>query len=108
VELAQVVRRLGGEAVIIEGADRLLPREAAPLGQALGEALHRDGIELVLGKRATAARREGDEDVLAFDDGPELRGDRLLVATGRRPRVGPADGRPGCEPVPVNIQRREP
>jgi pyruvate/2-oxoglutarate dehydrogenase complex dihydrolipoamide dehydrogenase (E3) component len=87
VELAQVVQRLGGEAVIIEGADRLLPREAAPLGQALSEALRRDGIELVLGKHATAARREGDEYVLAFDDGPELRGDRLLVATGRRPRV---------------------
>ena len=37
VELAQVVRRLGGQAVIIEGADRLLPREPLPLGQALGE-----------------------------------------------------------------------
>src|SRR6201992_718332 len=30
VELAQVVRRLGGEAVIIEGSDRLAPREGAP------------------------------------------------------------------------------
>jgi pyruvate/2-oxoglutarate dehydrogenase complex dihydrolipoamide dehydrogenase (E3) component len=87
VELAQVVQRLGGEAVIIEGAERVLPREAAPLGQALGEALRRDGIELILGKHATAARREGDEYVLGFDDGAELRGDRLLVATGRRPRV---------------------
>jgi len=87
VELAQVVRRLGGEAVVVEGADRVLPREAAPLGQGLSEALRRDGIELVLGKHATAARREGDDYVLALDDGSELRGDRLLVATGRRPRV---------------------
>jgi len=87
VELAQVVRRLGGEAVIIEGADRLLPREPAALGQALGEALRRDGIELVLGKRATAARRDGDKYVLALDGGTALRGDQLLVATGRRPRV---------------------
>jgi pyruvate/2-oxoglutarate dehydrogenase complex dihydrolipoamide dehydrogenase (E3) component len=87
VELAQVVRRLGGEAVIIEGSDRLLHREAAPLGQALGDALRRDGIEVVLGKHVTAARREGDEYVLALDDGADLRGDRLLVATGRRPRV---------------------
>jgi pyruvate/2-oxoglutarate dehydrogenase complex dihydrolipoamide dehydrogenase (E3) component len=87
VELAQVVRRFGGEAVIVEGADRVLSREAAPLGEALGEALRRDGIELVLGKHASTARREGEEYVLGFDGGDELRGDRLLVATGRRPRV---------------------
>jgi dihydrolipoamide dehydrogenase len=87
VELAQVVRRLGGEAVIIEGADRVLPREPAPLGKALSEALRRDGIELILGMHASAARRDGDEYVLQFEGGKELRGDRLLVATGRRPRV---------------------
>src|SRR6516164_6814987 len=52
VEIAQIVRRLGGEAVIVEGADRLLSREAAPLGQALGEALRRDGIEVLTGTRA--------------------------------------------------------
>ncbi len=87
VELAQVVRSLGGEAVVVEGADRVLPREAAPLGEALSEALRRDGIELALGRHAASARRDGDEYVLAFEDGAELRGDRLLVATGRRPRV---------------------
>jgi len=87
VEIAQVVRRLGGEAVLIEGSDRLLSREPAPLGEALGEALRRDGIELMLGMRTTAARREGDEYVLRFGDGTQARGDRLLVATGRRPRV---------------------
>jgi dihydrolipoamide dehydrogenase len=87
VEMAQSVRRLGGEAVLVEGAEHVLPREPAPLGQALGEALRRDGVELLLGARAAAARREGEDYVLAFEDGPELRGDRLLVATGRRPRV---------------------
>ena len=87
VELAQVVRRLGGDVVIVEGSDRLLPREARPLGQALGEALHRDGIDLVLGMHAKAARQEDDQYVLEFDGAISLRGDRLLVATGRRPRV---------------------
>ena len=87
VELAQVVRRLGGQAVIIEGSDRLIPREAAPLGQALSEALRQDGIELHLGVHATTARRDGEEYVLQLDGSTELRGDKLLVATGRRPRV---------------------
>jgi pyruvate/2-oxoglutarate dehydrogenase complex dihydrolipoamide dehydrogenase (E3) component len=87
IELAQVVRRLGGEAVVVEGADRVLPREAAPLGQALSEALRQDGIELKLGQHASAARRDGDDYVLAFGDGTEVRGDKLLVCTGRRPRV---------------------
>jgi pyruvate/2-oxoglutarate dehydrogenase complex dihydrolipoamide dehydrogenase (E3) component len=87
VELAQAVRRLGGEAVLVEGADHLLAREPAPLGEALGEVLRRDGIELVLGGKVTGARRDGEDYVLALDDGRELRGDRLLVATGRLPRV---------------------
>src|SRR5581483_5383689 len=43
--------------------------------------------ELALGVHATSAAREGDEYVLELEDGRKLRGDRLLVATGRRPRV---------------------
>jgi pyruvate/2-oxoglutarate dehydrogenase complex dihydrolipoamide dehydrogenase (E3) component len=84
---AQVVCRLGGEVVLVEGADRVLSREPRPLGVALGEALRRDGIELALGVQAIAASRDGDEFVLRLEGARELRGDRLLVATGRRPRV---------------------
>ena len=87
VEMAQAVRRLGGEVALVESAANVLSREAVPLGEALGEVLRRDGIELALGVQATAARREGEEYVLVLDDGRELRGERLLVATGRRPRV---------------------
>ncbi len=87
VEMAQAVRRLGGEVVVIEGAARLLAREPAPLGEALATVLQSDGVELVLGRKVTAARRDGDDYVLTLDDGRELRGDHLLVATGRRPRV---------------------
>ena len=87
VELAQATRRLGGEVAVIEGAEHVLSHEPAALGEALGEVLRRDGVELYLGARANAARREGDDYVLTLDDGRELRGDHLLVATGRRPRV---------------------
>jgi pyruvate/2-oxoglutarate dehydrogenase complex dihydrolipoamide dehydrogenase (E3) component len=87
VELAQAVHRFGGEVALVEGGPHVLPREPAPLGDALGEVLHRDGIEIHVNAKATAARRDGDDYVLVLDEGDELRGDRLLVATGRRPRV---------------------
>jgi pyruvate/2-oxoglutarate dehydrogenase complex dihydrolipoamide dehydrogenase (E3) component len=87
VEMAQAVCRLGGEVVVADMGERVLANEPTPLGEALGEVLRRDGIELVLGVTASGARRDGDDFVLELDDGQALRGDRLLVATGRRPRV---------------------
>jgi len=86
-EMAQAVRRLGGEVVLAEGAPHVLAREPAPLGEALGEVLRGDGVELNLGVQVTSARRDGPEFVLVLADGRELRGDHLLVATGRRPRT---------------------
>ena len=86
-EMAQAVRRLGGEVALIESKAQVLSHEPSRLGEALGEVLRRDGVELHLGVRATAARRDGQDYVLTLDNGRELTGDRLLVATGRRPRV---------------------
>jgi len=87
VEMAQAVRRLGGEVVLVEGAPHVLSREPRPLGEALGEVLRDDGVELMLGVRVTSVRRDGDRYVLDVGDGRTVSGDRLLVATGRRPRV---------------------
>jgi pyruvate/2-oxoglutarate dehydrogenase complex dihydrolipoamide dehydrogenase (E3) component len=111
VEMAQVVRRLGGEVAVIDMSPHVLGREPAPLGEALGEVLRREGIELVLSANATMARRDGDEYVIEIDDGRELRGDRLLVATGRRPRIkGLGLETVGVEPdahgVPVDAHLR--
>jgi dihydrolipoamide dehydrogenase len=110
-EMAQAVRRLGGEVALVEGQSHVLAREPVPLGDALGEVLRREGIELFLGVHATAARRDGEDYVLTLDKGDELRGDRLLVATGRRPRtagigletVGVTAGRAG---LPVDARLR--
>jgi pyruvate/2-oxoglutarate dehydrogenase complex dihydrolipoamide dehydrogenase (E3) component len=87
VEMAQAVRRLGGEVTLVEGAAHVLPREPRPLGEALGDVLHREGIEFALGVRASAARRESEDYCIELDDGGKLIGDRLLVATGRQPRI---------------------
>jgi pyruvate/2-oxoglutarate dehydrogenase complex dihydrolipoamide dehydrogenase (E3) component len=91
VEMAQAVRRMGAEVALVEGSDHVLPREPRELGEGLGEGLTMDGIELKFGQHASAARRDGDDFVLDFADGSELRGDRLLVATGRRPRTKDLD-----------------
>jgi pyruvate/2-oxoglutarate dehydrogenase complex dihydrolipoamide dehydrogenase (E3) component len=99
VELAQAMGRMGIEVTIVEGEDHLLPREAPPLGEALGAALEAEGIALRLGNLPSEAARDGDVYVLRFEDGSELRAERLLIATGRRPRVGAL----GLENVGVEI-----
>jgi pyruvate/2-oxoglutarate dehydrogenase complex dihydrolipoamide dehydrogenase (E3) component len=87
VELGQAAHRLGAQVTIIESNPRVLSREAAPVGDALTTALQDDGVEVILGHTATHAARDTNDYVLTLDDGREVRGDRLLVATGRRPRV---------------------
>jgi pyruvate/2-oxoglutarate dehydrogenase complex dihydrolipoamide dehydrogenase (E3) component len=87
VEMGQAVRRMGASVAVVEAQDHLLPREPKPLGEALGKALSVERIEVCLGEPASAARLEDGEYVLEFEARDDLRGDRLLVATGRRPRV---------------------
>ncbi|MFF5083314.1 dihydrolipoyl dehydrogenase family protein [Actinoplanes sp. NPDC000266] len=107
VEMAQAVRRLGGSVVLSAAGSRVLPREPEQLGTALTAALRADGVSLALGPRAVRAHRDDADYVLTLDDGQELRGDRLLVATGRAPRV---DGigletvgiTPGRKGIPVD------
>jgi pyruvate/2-oxoglutarate dehydrogenase complex dihydrolipoamide dehydrogenase (E3) component len=104
VEMAQAVRRLGASVALVEGMGHVLPREPKPLGDALGTALAADGIELHFGEHATAVRREGGDYVIEFAEREELRGDRLLVATGRSPRVdGLGLDTVGVEPTPQGI-----
>jgi pyruvate/2-oxoglutarate dehydrogenase complex dihydrolipoamide dehydrogenase (E3) component len=87
VEMTQIVRGLGGDVTLVEAAGHLLSAEPAPLGEALAEVLCRDGATLLLDAKVTSARRDGTDYVLGLADGREVRGDRLLVATGRRPRL---------------------
>jgi pyruvate/2-oxoglutarate dehydrogenase complex dihydrolipoamide dehydrogenase (E3) component len=104
VEMAQAVRRLGASVALVEGMDHVLPREPKPLGDALGKALEADGIELYLGEHASAARRDRGEYVLEFAGRHELRGERLLVASGRRARVdGLGLETVGVEPTPKGV-----
>jgi pyruvate/2-oxoglutarate dehydrogenase complex dihydrolipoamide dehydrogenase (E3) component len=87
VELAQFLARFGSRVTIVQGAERLADREDAAIGELLQGALEREGVQVLLGRRAEAVRVEGGERVVELSDGTEARGEVVVVATGRRPRV---------------------
>jgi len=86
-ELAQIFAAFGSQVTLIEAEPGLLPGEAAFAGEILTAALRRAGVEIFLGSPATKAERTPDGLTLALQDGTRLDADRLLLATGRRPRL---------------------
>ncbi|MDL9979000.1 dihydrolipoyl dehydrogenase family protein [Microbacterium sp. ASV49] len=86
VEMSQALARFGAQVTLVGHGTRVLPREAPGVGEAVGKALRADGVDVRFGD-AIKAGREGAAYVLTLADGTVLRGDRLLVATGRSPRV---------------------
>jgi pyruvate/2-oxoglutarate dehydrogenase complex dihydrolipoamide dehydrogenase (E3) component len=88
VELAQAFASFGTTVELVEGMGHILPREPRALGEALGEAISSDRLRIHLGRRA-ASVATGPEGGYAvrFENGDELSAEKLLVATGRRPRM---------------------
>jgi dihydrolipoamide dehydrogenase len=86
-ELAQVYAAFGAQVVLVEVADRLLAGEPPFVGELLADALRADGVQLHLGAEVASARATADGVRLELADGSAAVGDRVLVATGRRPRV---------------------
>jgi pyruvate/2-oxoglutarate dehydrogenase complex dihydrolipoamide dehydrogenase (E3) component len=84
--------------------DHLLPREPRPLGDALAEGLAGERLRIHLRRQAATVGRGRPGFVVRLDDGSELVGERLLVATGRRPRVHDLGlENLGIEPAPRGI-----
>jgi pyruvate/2-oxoglutarate dehydrogenase complex dihydrolipoamide dehydrogenase (E3) component len=86
-ELAQVYAAFGSQVTLVEAEERLLPGEPAFTGEVLAGALRRAGVEINLGSAAAKAERTGDGLTLALADGTRIDANRLLLATGRRPRL---------------------
>lgn len=87
VEMSQAFAGLGASVVLVDKSDQLLPREPRPMAEAVGSVLISHGVDLRLGQEATRAGTDGDGYTLELADGGTARADRLLVVTGRRPRV---------------------
>jgi len=101
-EMAQAYATLGSRVTVIEAEPHLLPKEEPFAGEELRQELTRRGIDVRTGVRAEAVRRDGPDVTVTLSDGQEIRGEEILVATGRRPRtrdlgletVGLRPGRP--------------
>jgi pyruvate/2-oxoglutarate dehydrogenase complex dihydrolipoamide dehydrogenase (E3) component len=87
VELGQAWRTLGSEVTLVEAGERLIAGEEQFASELVQESLAERGVDVRLGAKAVAARREGDRFALELEGGETLQGDTLLVAAGRRPRT---------------------
>ncbi len=84
-EFAAMFAAFGSRVTLLQGGPQLLPREAPDVAAEVARLLTGQGVDVRLGARAEAVRRDGREVVVTLADGIEARGDDLLVATGRVP-----------------------
>jgi pyruvate/2-oxoglutarate dehydrogenase complex dihydrolipoamide dehydrogenase (E3) component len=87
VELAQFFRRVGAEVTLVEHNPHLLPRLDADAGALLAQRFGEDGIRVVLEAKAEHVEPTPDGVRVMLASRETLDAERLLVATGRTPRV---------------------
>ena len=88
VETAQMLRRHGAGVTIVEEAERLLSGEDATVGEHLARRLGEEGVDLRLATRAARVEEANGRLVVHLDDdGSPVEAERVVVATGRAPRV---------------------
>lgn len=92
VELAQVMARFGVDVTIIEGEDRLLPRNEPEAGELLAEVFDAEGMTIHTGQFAERVEHRDSRFTVTMPDGTEISGEKLLVATGRRTFLGDLGG----------------
>ena len=89
-ELGQAFARLGSQVTIIEGTDRVLPREDAAASAVVAEVLAFEGVRVMTGvpvSSVDAIDGPGGGGRLTLQDGSHVDYDQLLVAVGRAPRT---------------------
>ena len=86
-ELAQIYAAFGSQVTLVEAEPHLLPGEATFTGEILGDALRRTGVDLRLGSAVVKAETTDDGLALTLADGTRIEADRVLLASGRRPRL---------------------
>lgn len=87
VETALFLARFGTGVALVQRSERLLSREDARVGDLACAALEAAGVEVRVGTSPARARRDGADQVVELDDGTTVRGDVIIMATGRAPRT---------------------
>ena len=85
VELAQMFARFGVDTIVVEGNDRVLPREHPKSSELVTAQLREEGVDLRTGVLAKAVRSGGKGRIVELADGTTVEGAEVLVAVGRRP-----------------------
>ena len=86
-ELAQIYAAFGSQVTLVETEPHVLPGEAQFTGEILGDALRRTGVDLRLGSAVVKAETTDAGLALTLADGARIEADRVLLASGRRPRL---------------------
>jgi pyruvate/2-oxoglutarate dehydrogenase complex dihydrolipoamide dehydrogenase (E3) component len=103
IELAQVYARFGTRTTLIQGSDRILPRDHPRSSEVVADQLREEGVEIRTNLTAAAVERGGPGRRITLSDGAVVEGAELLVAVGRRG----ADLRTlGCEEAGVPLDDR--
>jgi pyruvate/2-oxoglutarate dehydrogenase complex dihydrolipoamide dehydrogenase (E3) component len=86
-EFASMFALFGTQVTLLQGPDQLLPREDSDVAAEVAAILANQRVGLRLGTRTQAVHREANngEVVVVLEDGSQVRGEELLVATGRAP-----------------------
>jgi pyruvate/2-oxoglutarate dehydrogenase complex dihydrolipoamide dehydrogenase (E3) component len=87
VEASQWLNRFGTEVTIVQSSDRLMNREDPNVSELAQSFLEEEGIEVLLGQRATKVRKDSDSTIVELEDATEIETDVLVFAAGRTPRV---------------------
>ena len=82
VELAQVFARFGTAVTIIEAAGRLLPQDEPESSALITKIFCNEGITVHTGASAKSVSHDGSAFTVTVPGGPQVTGERLLVATG--------------------------
>lgn len=87
VETSLLLARFGVQVTLVQRGPGLLGREEPRVGELAETYLREEGVEVRVGTGPRRAHREGADSVLELDDGSEVRGDVVIVGTGRSPRT---------------------